>query len=251
MNNVIESLHTHLEWAQKNDYKVLYCAPYGSWNYGVADGNSDVDSFMIVMPSLRELALGSGFLHNSEHVLPNNEHLIACDLRRFKNDLLKGDFRALEVATSLYFCRVNGNALTLCNPPFMDVLNQRIFYAYSLSTIASLERYNFHTFNRMEWEGSGDAKRAYNLCVRLFSCQNSMSNYINPFTLDYWQMEFAYNVKKGYCTPHNVYNLFSSVDFVKMRDECLDRMKDMKARKPVAELNRWVYSEFEKAYEAK
>lgn len=47
---VMDSLKYHLDWAQKNGYKVLYCAPYGSWNYGVADENSDVDSFMIVMP---------------------------------------------------------------------------------------------------------------------------------------------------------------------------------------------------------
>ena len=251
MNNVMESLKYHLDWAQKNDYKVLYCAPYGSWNYGVADENSDVDSFMIVMPSLRELALGMR-PNLTEHILPNNEHLIACDLRRFKNDLLKGDFRALEVATSAFLCKVCGDSLSFDNnPPFAVALNSRLFGVYCLSTIGSFEKYDFKSLNRLEWKDNRDMKTAYHFCVSLFSAQRCLRGYNNPFAFDGFETQFLYNVKKGNYSPHKVYNLFSIIDFVAMRNNCLDWMNSTNRKKPVMELNKWVFDEFEKVYDLK
>lgn len=248
---VMDSLKVHLEWAQKNGYNVLYCAPYGSWNYGVASKDSDVDSFMIVMPSLRELALGAA-PNLTEHILSNNEHLIACDLRRFKNDLLKGDFRALEVATSTFLCKVCGDTLSFDNnPPFAAALNSRLFGAYCLSTIASLEKYNFKSFDRLEWEDSRDMKKAYNLCVRLFSAQHCLNKDTNPFDFERFEIKFLWYVKKGNHSPHKVYSLFSAVDFDEMHNECIVWMNNTHSKKPVMELNKWVYSEFEKKYELK
>lgn len=247
---VMDSLKLHLEWARKNNYKVLYCAPYGSWNYGVADKDSDVDSFVIVMPSLCELALGSDY-NLGEHILPNGEHVVVCDLRRFKNDLLKGDFRALEVATSPYFCRVEGSVLHLDDPPFAGALCPRLFCTYCLSAIASLEKYKFKSFDRLEWDGNRDMKTAYTFSVKLFSVQNAMKGHHVPFTLDDWQTEFAYSVKRGNRSPHQVYSLFSAVDFAKLREDCLDWMREAHSRRPSIELNKWVLSEFDKAYYAK
>lgn len=248
---VMNSLKVHLEWAQKNRYKVLYCAPYGSWNYGVADENSDVDSFMIVMPSLRELALGMR-PNLTEHILPNNEHLIACDLRRFKNDLLKGDFRALEVATSTFLCKVRGDTLSFDNnPPFAVALNSRLFGAYCLSAISSFEKYDFKSLNRLEWKDNRDMKTAYRFCVSLFSAQRCLRGYNNPFAFDGFEIQFLYNVKKGNYSPHKVYTLFSMIDFVSMRNNCLDWMNSMNRKKPVMELNKWVFDEFEKVYDLK
>ena len=94
-------------------------------------------------------------------------------------------------------------------------------------------------------------KTAYRFCVCLFSAQRCLRGYNNPFAFDRFETQFLYNVKKGNYSPHKVYSLFSTIDLVEMRNEYLKWMNSINCKKPVMELNKWVFDEFEKVYEAK
>ena len=55
--NVFNQMMRHVKFAQLKGYDVIAASIYGSQNYALETEESDVDSYLIVMPSFEDLAL--------------------------------------------------------------------------------------------------------------------------------------------------------------------------------------------------
>lgn len=55
--NVFNQMMRHKKFAESKGYDVILASVYGSQNYALETKESDVDSYLIVMPSLKDLAL--------------------------------------------------------------------------------------------------------------------------------------------------------------------------------------------------
>lgn len=80
---------------------VLVCGLYGSQNYGLATETSDVDTNLIVIPSLRAISHHQSPV-STTHVRENNEHINFKDIRLFINNLMNQSLANLELLFSDY-----------------------------------------------------------------------------------------------------------------------------------------------------
>ena len=80
---------------------VLVCGLYGSQNYGLATETSDVDTNLIVIPSLRAISHNQSPV-STTHVRENNEHINFKDIRLFINNLMNQSLANLELLFSDY-----------------------------------------------------------------------------------------------------------------------------------------------------
>lgn len=74
----------------------------GSQNYGLDTPNSDLDTKLLVTPSFKSLALNQQAV-SATHVLDNNEHLDAKDIRLYVNCFYKQNLNFLEILFTPYF----------------------------------------------------------------------------------------------------------------------------------------------------
>lgn len=78
----------------------LWCQ--GSQNYGLDTPNSDLDTKLLVTPSFKSLALNQQAV-SVTHVLDNNEHLDAKNIRLYVNCFYKQNLNFLEILFTPYF----------------------------------------------------------------------------------------------------------------------------------------------------
>lgn len=97
-----QMLDAHL--ADAKDYADKYFAitAFGSMNYGLDDKNSDFDTKMIVLPSLKDICLAKSPI-STTIIRGNNEHIEVRDLRLFDKSWRKQGLSALELLFSPYF----------------------------------------------------------------------------------------------------------------------------------------------------
>lgn len=90
--------------ADAREYADKYFAitAFGSMNYGLDDENSDFDTKMIVLPSLRDICLAKSPI-STTIIRDNNEHIEVRDLRLIDRSWRKQGLSALELLFSPYF----------------------------------------------------------------------------------------------------------------------------------------------------
>ena len=103
----------HYEIARKiyPENLIVGCFLYGSQNYNMGDEQSDVDTRVLVVPSLADVVCARRPL-SFEHHCENGEHINFVDVREFVQQLLKQNPNSLEILFTDHF---------IINPPFNGV----------------------------------------------------------------------------------------------------------------------------------
>lgn len=97
-----QKLEAHLADAKEYADKYFAITAFGSMNYGLDDENSDFDTKMIVLPSLKDICLAKSPI-STTIIRDNNEHIEVRDLRLFDKSWRKQGLSALELLFSPYF----------------------------------------------------------------------------------------------------------------------------------------------------
>lgn len=110
---VYERLREHrqaaIEHYPNHDWFVI-CVQ-GSQNYGMADENSDVDSKMLLIPTLEELVLNKPAISHTL-ILENEEHVDCKDIRDYFKIIRKQNINFMEIFFTDYF---------IVNPKYSDL----------------------------------------------------------------------------------------------------------------------------------
>lgn len=97
---------------------------HGSQNYGLDDEHSDIDTKAIVLPSLKNLALGIGPVSYTR-ILPTDEHIDVKDIRVMFQCFKKQNVSMLEILFSDY-CYINPEYEDI----FKDIIDNREMIAH-------------------------------------------------------------------------------------------------------------------------
>ena len=84
-----------------NENQVFGVFLVGSQNYGLATSDSDVDTRVIILPSVNEIATNAKPV--SKQVIFEDEHLTLTDFRLWFKQLRKGDPSIVETLFTDYF----------------------------------------------------------------------------------------------------------------------------------------------------
>lgn len=84
-----------------NPSQIIGIFYYGSANYNLDYEFSDVDTRLIILPTFKDIALGKKMI-STTHVLPNNEHLDAKDVRNCIPLFKKQNLNFLEILFTPY-----------------------------------------------------------------------------------------------------------------------------------------------------
>lgn len=95
---IMQQLYRHEQEALKrykeNQIVGIFCQ--GSQNYNLDTENSDIDTKCILVPSFKDIALAKPLV-STTHVLDNNEHLDAKDVRSYMSCFRKQNLNFLEI----------------------------------------------------------------------------------------------------------------------------------------------------------
>lgn len=172
---VFDQLMRHEKFARERGYDVVLASVYGSQNYALETKESDVDSYLVVMPSLEDLALNrkpvsKELMYVNENGVPNGEHVVVKDFRVFVEALMNADFHALEVTTSKYTTAMRWtdwndgvNPLKTLDC-FTAVLPK--FYWRVVNCLRST--YESKKFERLDWDKKGDRKTLVDVVLHYF-----------------------------------------------------------------------------------
>lgn len=100
MDRLSEHLHSAL--ASRPDCDWFVICLQGSQNYGLADEDSDIDSKLLTMPSMRELVLNEKPL-NKVHIMENDEHCDMKDVREYFKIFRKSNINFVEILFTDYW----------------------------------------------------------------------------------------------------------------------------------------------------
>lgn len=103
-NDIMNRLQEHLEYALSvydKDWFVI-CVQ-GSQNYGMSDENSDVDSKLLVLPSLNDLVLNSKAISHTLEMPDNQEHIDVKDARDYFKIFRKSNINFVEILFTDYW----------------------------------------------------------------------------------------------------------------------------------------------------
>lgn len=114
------ALSRHLDFAREvalqEDFHVLGVFLYGSQNYQLDSQDSDVDTIVLCVPTLRRLILGKSLI-SLDHTLPFGEKQVIWDLRHYFGSLKKQSSGSLEILCTPYNMFV-GDSESLLKPIF-------------------------------------------------------------------------------------------------------------------------------------
>lgn len=165
---------------------------YGSQNYNMGDEQSDVDTKVLVVPSLADVVCARRPVA-FEHHCDNGEHISFVDVREFVHQLLKQNPNSLEILFTDYF---------VINPPFKGVWYfiwshredfARINPHKAVNTMRHMANANYH---QMEKNGFDHKKLA-----TMFRLEKAIYDYTigcrYEHVLKTDQGEFFLKVKRG------------------------------------------------------
>lgn len=112
-SKILKSMYCHWDEATKlfNIDNIVMLGLQGSQNYGLETETSDVDTKLLVTPTMDDIIyLRQPKSHT--HVLPNNEHLDYKDVRLYFDNIKKQNPNWLEILFTDYYC-IGGNYLDL------------------------------------------------------------------------------------------------------------------------------------------
>mgnify|MGYP002624493148 CR=1 FL=1 len=102
--NIDKRLHEHALYAlntYNKDWFVL-CLQ-GSQNYGMADEESDVDSKMLILPTLEDLVLNNKSISHTLEMPDNQEHIDIKDAREYFKIFKKSNINFVEILFTDYW----------------------------------------------------------------------------------------------------------------------------------------------------
>ena len=184
----------HYEIARKiyPENLIVGCFLYGSQNYNMGDEQSDVDTRVLVVPSLADVVCARRPL-SFEHHCENGEHINFVDVREFVQQLLKQNPNSLEILFTDHF---------IINPPFNGVWYYiwshredfaRINSHRAVNTMRHMANANYHQIMKGEF----DHKKLATM-IRL---EKAISDYIlgckYEHVLKSDQASFFLRVKRG------------------------------------------------------
>lgn len=173
--NVFNQMMRHKKFAESKGYDVILASVYGSQNYALETEESDVDSYLIVMPSLEDLALNrkpvsKELMYIDENGVPNGEHVVIKDFRVFVEALMNADFHALEVVSSKYTTAIRWTDLDEKVNPFedMDCFTAVLpkFYWRVVNCFESALK--SRKLERLDWNKKGDRKALVDIVLHYF-----------------------------------------------------------------------------------
>lgn len=173
--NVFNQMIRHVKFAQSKDYDVVIASIYGSQNYALESKESDVDSYLVVMPSLEDLALNrkpvsKELMYVDENGVLNGEHVVVKDFRIFAEALMNADFHALEVASSKYTTIMRWTDLDEKVNPFedMDCFTAVLFKFYWRVANCFESALKSRKLERLDWNKKGDRKTLVDIVLHYF-----------------------------------------------------------------------------------
>lgn len=104
--NAALAAHPGLDW--------FTVVAQGSWNYGMADEESDVDTKMLTLPSLNDLVFNRKSMNKVFIVEPTDEHCDMKDTREYFKIFRKSNINFVEILFSKYY---------IVNPDYADLWN--------------------------------------------------------------------------------------------------------------------------------
>ena len=99
LHNVVEHYDEALEHFPQD--RIVGCFYQGSGNYGMDYEDSDVDTKLVMLPTFKELAMGSQPT-STTHVRANDEHIDFKDLRNYLQIFRKQNMNFLEILFTPY-----------------------------------------------------------------------------------------------------------------------------------------------------
>lgn len=101
---VREQINRHCDFARTlyPDDQIVGIFCQGSTNYGLDTKDSDIDTKCIMVPTFKDIALVRKPV-STTHVLPNNEHLDAKDIRLYIQCFRKQNLNFLEILFTPYY----------------------------------------------------------------------------------------------------------------------------------------------------
>lgn len=109
--DIMKRLEEHLEEALasvERDWFVI-CLQ-GAQNYNLDDEESDIDSKLLIIPSLEDIALGKT-PYSKTHVMENDEHVDIKDIRAYFKLFEKANINFVEILFTDYW---------ICNPKYQE-----------------------------------------------------------------------------------------------------------------------------------
>ena len=101
---ILQRLREHLDETANyfKETNIVGCWLQGSQNYGLEYEKSDVDSKLIVTPSLKDICLNSKPV-STTHVMPNDEHVDWKDVRLYIETFRKQNLNFMEILFTDYY----------------------------------------------------------------------------------------------------------------------------------------------------
>lgn len=103
-NQIMNELDRHYQEALKRykESQIVAICLQGSQNYGLDIEGSDIDTKCILTPTFKDIAMANQMV-STTHVLDNNEHLDAKDIRAYISCFRKQNLNFLEILFTEYF----------------------------------------------------------------------------------------------------------------------------------------------------
>ena len=172
---VFNQMMRHKKFAESKGYDVILASVYGSQNYALETKESDVDSYLIVMPSLEDLALNrkpvsKELMYVDENGVPNGEHVVIKDFRVFVEALMNADFHALEVVSSKYTTAIRWTDLDEKVNPFEDMdCFTAVLSKFQCRVVNCFESaLKSRKLERLDWNKKGDRKTLVDIVLHYF-----------------------------------------------------------------------------------
>lgn len=106
--------HYNLAANYVNIENIIGCYLIGSQNYQLDDEQSDIDTIVLVAPTLRDIALNKKPISKT-YIQDNGEHTTLKDIRLFINGIKKGRLDCLEILYTQYY---------MINPIWIDLTSE-------------------------------------------------------------------------------------------------------------------------------
>lgn len=173
--NVFNQMMRHKKFAESKGYDVILASVYGSQNYALETEESDIDSYLIVMPSLEDLAfnrksVSKELMYVDENGVPNGEHVVIKDFRVFVEALMNADFHALEVVSSKYTTAIRWTDLDEKVNPFedMDCFTAVLPKFYWRVVNCFENALKSRKLEHLDWDKKGDRKTLVDIVLHYF-----------------------------------------------------------------------------------
>lgn len=251
----------HVEFAKNKGYDAIVASLYGSQNYALENEESDVDSYLLVMPSLEDLAfncvpVSKELMYVDENGVANGEHIVVKDLRVFVSALLNADFHALEVVSSKYTTALRWAELGDSVNPFEDMdCFTAVLEKFYWRVVNCFERaLDKNEFDKLDWSKKGDRKAFVDMVLYYFVFLHAFARDRYPYSTYATNLrDTLLDVKNGSMPKEEALTMF---DLNTMLYNVRDRWehdqpqdKGKTTNQLCADLNKMVCNQFEMKFE--